>query len=186
MKSSLDISNFLKVISSLSHSIWFHYFMANRWEKMETVTGFIFLGSKITAGGDCSHESKRRLLLRRKAITSLDRVLKSRDITLLTKVHVVKAYGFPRSRVCMWELDHKEGWVLKNWWFWIVVQRRLLTVPWTAKEIKPGNPKGSQPWILIGRADAEAEAPILWPPDAKDDSLEKILMVRKVAGMRRR
>ena len=70
-------------------------------EKMETVADFIFLGSKIIADGACSHEIKRHLLLGRKGMTNLDRVLKSRDITLLTKVHVVKAYGFPSSRVCM-------------------------------------------------------------------------------------
>ena len=70
-------------------------------ETVETVTGFLFLGSKITADDDCSHESKRHLLLRRKAITNLDSVLKSRDITLLTKVHVVKAYGFSSSHVQM-------------------------------------------------------------------------------------
>ena len=69
--------------------------MANRWGKMETVTGFIFLGSKITADGDCSHEIKRHFLLGRKPVTNLDRVLKSRDITLLTKVRIVKAMVFP-------------------------------------------------------------------------------------------
>ena len=84
-----------------------------------------------------------------------------------------QSYGLSSSHLQMWELDHKEGWVLKNWWFWIVVQRMLLTVPWTAKEIKPGNPKGSQPWILIGRADAEAEAPILKPCDVKSQVIGK-------------
>ena len=73
----------------------------------ETVRGFIFLGSKITADGDCSHEIKRYLLFERKAMTNLDSVLKSRDITLLTKVHYSQSYGFSNSHVWMWELDHK-------------------------------------------------------------------------------
>ena len=83
-------------------------------ETMESVTDFIFLGSKITAGGDCSHEIKRCLLLGRKTMTNLDNVLKSRDITLTTKVPVVKAMVFPVIHVWMWQLDHKEGWALKN------------------------------------------------------------------------
>ena len=82
-------------------------------EKMETVTDFIFLGSKITVDGECSHEIRRYLLLGRKAMTNLDSILKSRDITLPTKVHLV-SYGFSSSHVWMWELDHKEGWMPKN------------------------------------------------------------------------
>ena len=88
---------------------------------METVTDYIFLGSKITADGDCSHEIERCLLLGRKAMTNLDGVLKSRDINLPTKVHLVKA-----SHVWMWELDHKENWVPKNWCFWTVVLEKTL------------------------------------------------------------
>ena len=79
-------------------------------ETMETVTYFIFLGSKITADGDCGHEIKRCLLLGRKAIANLDNILKSRDITLQTKVHLVKAMVFSSSHVQMWELDHKDSW----------------------------------------------------------------------------
>ena len=90
------------------------------WETMETVTDFIFLGSKITADGDCSHEIESRLLLGRKVMTNLDSVLKSRDITLSTKVCIIKAMVFP---VVMYkcELDHKESWVPKNWRFHIAV-----------------------------------------------------------------
>ena len=84
---------------------------------METVTDFIFSGSKITADGDFSHEIKRCLHLRRKAMTNLDNILKSKDITLLTKVHLVKAIVFSSSHVWMWELDYKESWVPKNWCF---------------------------------------------------------------------
>ena len=86
-------------------------------ETVETVSDFIFLGSKTTASGGCSHEIKRCLLLGRKVMTNLDSIFKSRDITLLTKVHLVKSYGFSSSHVRMWELDHKESWVLKNWCF---------------------------------------------------------------------
>ena len=86
-------------------------------------------------------------------------ILKSRDIILLTKVHVVKVW--------MWQLNHKEGWVLKNWCFQVVVLEKTLESPLDCKEIQPVSPKGNQLWILTGRTDAEAEAPILWPPDVK-------------------
>ena len=139
---------------------------------METVTDFIFLGSKITADGDCSHEIKRCLLLGRKAMTNLDNLLKSRDITLLTKVRIVKAMVF---LVVMYGC---ESWIVKKaecrridafeLWCW----RRLLS-PWTARRSNQSilkeiiNPKGNQPWIFIERTDAETEALILWPPDEK-------------------
>ena len=98
---------------------------------------------------------------------NLDSILKSRDITLLTKVHIIKAIVFPVVMYWIWELDHKEGRVLKNWCFWTVVLKKTLGSPLDSKEIKPVKPKGNQPWILIGRTDAEAETPILWPPDVK-------------------
>ena len=84
-----------------------------------------------------------------------------------------KSYGFTSSQVRMWELDHKEGWELKNWWFQMVVLEKTLESPFTSKEIKPINSKENQPWILIGRTDAEAEAPIIWPPDVKNWLSEK-------------
>ena len=132
---------------------------------METVADFLFLGSKITADGDCSHEIKRRLLFRRKAMMNLDSVLKSRDITLPTKVRS-QSSNFSGSHIWMRELDHKEGWALENWCFWIAVLEKTLESP--CKEIKPVNPEGNQSWIFIGRTDAEAETPILWPPDVKN------------------
>ena len=135
---------------------------------METVGDFVFLGSKITAEDDCCHEMKTHLLLRRKVMTNLDRILKSRNITLPTKVHIVKKpYGFSISHVRMWEFDHKEGWALKNLYFWFVMLPRTLESFLDCKEIKSVNPKGNQPWIFIGRTDAEAETPILWPPNVK-------------------
>ena len=140
-------------------------------EKQWKLSDFIFGGSKITADGDCSHEIKRCLLLGRKAMTNLDSILKNRNITLLTKVHLVKAMVFFSSHMWMWELDYKESWALKNWRFWTVVLEKTLESPLDCKENKPVNPKGNQSWIFIGRTDAEA--PILWPPDAKSQHIRK-------------
>ena len=131
------------------------------------MSDFIFLGSKITADGDCSHEIKRRLLLGRKVMTNLDSIFKSRDITLPTKVHLVKAVVFPVVMYLMWDLDYKEIWVLKNWWFWSVVLEKTLESPLDCKEIQPFHSKGDQSWVFIGRIDVEAETPTLWPPDVK-------------------
>ena len=135
--------------------------------KVETVSDFIFGGSKITASGDCSHEIKRCLLLGRKAMTNIDSMLKSRDINFADKGPYRQSYGFSSSHVWMWELDYKESWALKNWCFQTVVLEKTLESPLHCKEIKPVNPKGNQPWIFIGKTDAEAEAPILWSPDTK-------------------
>ena len=132
-------------------------------ETVETVSDFIFLGSKITADGDCSHEIKRSLLLGR---TNLDSILKSRDLTLPTKVHLVKAMVFP---VLMYGC---ESWTIRKaehqridafeLWCW----RRLLRVPWTVRSSNQSILK-DQSWVFFGRTDAEAETPILWPPHAK-------------------
>ena len=84
-----------------------------------------------------------------------------------------QSYGFSSSQVWMWESDHKEGWVLKNWWFWTVVIEKTLESPLDYKEIKPVNPKGNQSWIFTGRTDAEAESPILWLPDGKSQLIGK-------------
>ena len=137
-------------------------------EKMETVTDLIFLGSKITADSDCSREIKRHLLLGRKAVINLDSVSKSRDITLPKKVLSSQSYGFPSSRVWMWELDHKEGWAPKTWCFWAMVLEKTFESPLDCKKIQPVHPKRNQSWVFIGRTDAEAEAPILWQPHVKN------------------
>ena len=134
-------------------------------ETMETVTDFLFLGSKISVDGDCSHKIKRCLLLGRKAMINLDSIFKSRDIT--DKDLSSQSCGFSSSHVWMWELDNKKDWVPKNWCFWTVVLEKILESPLDCKEIQPVSPKGNQQWIFIGRTDAEAEAPVLWPPDAK-------------------
>ena len=141
--------------------------MANRWGNSEN-SGWLYftlLGFKITADGDCSHEIKRCLLLGRKVMTNLDSILISRDITLPTKVRLVKAMVFPMV------MYGCESWTVKKAecqridafevWCW----RRLLRVPW--REIQPVPPKGDQSWVFIGRTDVEAETPILWPPHAK-------------------
>ena len=122
---------------------------------------------KITADGDCSHEIKRRLLLGRKVMTNLDSTLKSRDITLPAKVRVVKAMVFPMV------MYGCESWTVKKaecrridafeLWCW----RRLLRVPWNCKEIQPVHSEGDQSRVFIGRTDAEAETPVLWPPHVK-------------------
>ena len=138
-----------------------------------TGTDFIFLGSKITVDGDCSHEIKRCLLLRRKGMTNLDSVIKK--LCFADKGLYSQTYGFSSSHVWMWELDHKEGWALKNWCFRIMVLEKTLESPLDCKEIKPVNPKGNQSWIFIGRTDAEAETPILWTPDTKSQLVGKDL-----------
>ena len=104
---------------------------------------------------------------------NLDSIFKSRDIALSTKVHFSQGYSFSSSHVWLWELDHKEIWVLKNGCFWTVVLEKSLESPSYCKEIKPIIPNGNQSRILIGRTDAEAETPILWPLDAKNWLLGK-------------
>ena len=133
----------------------FHWYKSTySWEidgeTVETVADF---GSKITADGDCSHEIKRCLLLGRKVRANLDSILKSRDITLSTKVRLVKAIFFSSSHVWMWELDHKESWAPKNWWFWTVVLEKTLESSLDCKEIQPVHPKGDQSWMFIGKTD---------------------------------
>ena len=135
-------------------------------ETVDTVSDFIWGGSKITADGDCSREVKRHLLLGRRVITNLDSILKSRDITLPTKVRLVKAMVFP---VVMYGC---ESWTVKKaecqridafeLWCW-----RRLESPLDCKEIQPVQSEGDQPWNFFGRNDAKAEAPVLWPPHAK-------------------
>ena len=132
----------------------------------ETVSDFIFGGSKITADGDCSHEIKRRLLLGRKVMTNLESIWKSRDITLLTKVRLVKAMVFPEV-MYRCELDCEENWAPKKWCFWTLVLEKAPQSPLDCKEIQPVHPKGDQSRVFIGRTDAEAETPVLWPPHAK-------------------
>ena len=122
-------------------------------ENVKTVRDFIFLGSRITAGGECSYEVKRRFFLGRKAMENLDNILKSRDTTLPTNIHS-QSYGFPSSNVQMWELNHKESWALKNWCFQTVVLEKMLRVPWKARRsnqsiIKEINPEYSLERLML-------------------------------------
>ena len=135
-------------------------------ETVETVSDFIFLGSKITGDGDCSHEIKRHLLLGRKVMTNLDSILKNRHF-FANKGPFGQGYGFSSGRVWMWDLDCEESWVLKNWCFWTVILEKTLESPLGYKEIQPVHPKRDQSWMFIGKTDAEVETAILWPPDVK-------------------
>ena len=165
-------------------------------------TAYYNSGCKITADGDCSHKIKRHLLLGKKAMTTLDRVqelvvdreawrckeldttewlnsteqrqyIKKQRQNFADKSPFSQSYGFSSSYVWTWELDHKEGWVPKNWCFWTVVLENTLKSTLNSKEVKPVNPKGNQPWIFIGRTDPEAEGPILWPPDVNNQVIGK-------------
>ena len=107
-------------------------------------------------------------------------------IQSLNKDPYSQSYGFSSSHVWMWDLDHKESWVPKSWCFGTVMLEKTLEDPLDFKEIKPVCPKGNQSWIFIGRTDDEAEAPILWPPDVKAESLEKTLMLAMIESWRRR
>ena len=160
--------------------------MANRWGNMETVTDFIFLGSKITADSDCNHEIKRRLLLGRKVMTNLDSILKTRDITLPTKVHLVKAMDFP---VVMYGC---EIWTIKKaehrridaseLWYW----RKLLRVSWTERKsnqsiLKKMSPEYSLQRLML-KLKLQYFGHLMW----RTDSLEKTPMLGKIKGERRR
>ena len=146
-------------------------------EKVETVTDFIFLGSKITVDGGCCHEIKRCLLLGRKAIDKPRQNIKKQRHHFADKSPY--SYGFFSSHVRMWELNHKEGWAPKNWRFQIVVVEKISESLLDSTENKPVSPKGNQLWILNGRTDAEAETPIFWPPDTKSQLTGKDPDARK-------
>ena len=141
-------------------------------EIMETVTDFIFLGSKVIADGDCSHEIKT-LALRRKSYDQPRQHIEKQRLYFANKGLSTQSYGFSSGHVWMWELDYKESWVPKNWCFWTMVLKQTLENPLDCKEIQPVHPKGNQSWIFIGRTDTEAETPILCPPDAKNWLIEK-------------
>ena len=158
--------------------------MANRWGKMETVTDFIFLGAKIAVDGDCSHEIKRRLLLGRKAMTNLDSILKSKDITLLIKVHLVKAMVFPVVRYgCeSWTIKKAERQRIDAFELWC--SRRLLRVPWTARRsnqsiLKEISPEYSFEGLML-------KLQYFGYLMQRAHFLEKTLMLGKIEGRRRR
>ena len=155
-------------------------------ETVETMSDFIFLGSKITADGDCSHEIKRRLLLGRKVMTNLDSILKSRDITLLTKVHLVKAMVFPAV------VYGCESWTIKKaehqridafeLWYW----RRLLRVPWTARRSSQSILKEISPEYPLEELMLKLKLQYFGHLMQRTDSFEKTLMLGKIEGRRKR
>ena len=151
-------------------------------ETVETVSDFIFGGSKITADGDCRHETKRRLLLGRKFMTNLDSILKSRDIA--NKGPSSQGYGFSSGHVWVWELDQKEGWV-QNWCFWTVVLEKSLESPLDCKGIQPVHPKGDQSWVFFGMLKLKLQY-FFGHLMQRADSFEKTLMLWKIEGRRRR
>ena len=157
-----------KVMASGSIALW-----QINGKTMETVTVFILGGSKITADFDCSHEIKRHLLLGRKAMINLDKILKSRDITLPANVHLVKGMVFPIV-IC-----GCESWIIKeaeHHWidgFELWCYEKTPEIPWDSMEIQPVHPKENQYWIFIGKADVETETPILWPPDVVFSHLKR-------------
>ena len=137
-------------------------------ETMETMTDFILGGSKITADDDCDHEIKRRFAPWKRSYDQPRQHIKKQRQNFTNTGLSGQSYGFSIGHVWMWELDYKESWALKNWCFWTVVLEKTLESPLDSKEIQPVHPKGNQTWIFIGRTDAEAETPILWPPDVKN------------------
>ena len=141
--------------------------MANRWGSSGNSGWLYFWGLQNRCRWWGSHEIKTHLFLGRKVMTTLDSILKSRDIALTTKVCIVKAMVFSSGHVWLWELDYKESWGQKNWCFWTVVLGKTLESPLDCKEIQSVHPKGDRSWVFIGRTDVEAESPILWPPDVK-------------------
>jgi len=158
--------------------------MANRWGNNANSDRLYFGGSKITADGECSHEIKRHLLLRRKAVTNLDSILKCRHY-FADKVPSSQSYGFSSSHVRNGELDHKEGLALKNWCFWTVVLRGLLRVPWTARRssqsiLKEISPEYSLEGLML-KLKLQYFGHLTW----RTDLLENTLMLGKMEGKRR-
>ena len=132
---------------------------SNKGGKVEAVTGFIFLGSKVIVDGDCSHEIKRRLFPWKESYDQPTQHIKKQRHYFANKGPSSQGYGFSISRVWMWNLDYKESWGLKNWCFWTVMLEKTLESPLDCKEIQPVHSKGHQSWVFFGRNDAEAETP---------------------------
>ena len=158
-------------------------------ETVETLSDFIFLGSKITADGDCSHEIKRCLLLGRKVKDQPRQHIKKQRHYLANKGPSSQGCGFSRGHVWMWEstsMDCEESWALKNWCFWSVVLEKIIESPLDCKEIQPVHSEGDQPWDFFGGNDVEAETPVVWPPHAKSWLIGKDPDAGRDWGRRRR
>ena len=169
--------------TSLVHSDALHLYAITPWQiDGETMTDFIFLGSKITEDGDCSHEIKRRLLLGRKAMTNLDRILKSRDIALPTKVCLVKAIVFPvvMYEYESWTIKKAECWRINAFEFWC--WRRLLRVPWTARRFNQSILTEISPEYSLEELILKQKLQYFGRLMQRTDSLEKTLMLGKIEG----
>ena len=151
-----------------------------QWKQWETL---FWGGSKITAGGACSHEIKM-LAPWQKSYDQPRQHIKEQSCYFDNRGPSSQSYGFSSSHVWMWKLDNKKGWAPRNWCFQTVMLEKTLETPLDSKEIQPVNPKGDQPWLFIGRTDAEALT--LWTPDANSQLTEKDPMLGKIEGRRRR
>ena len=147
------------------HGIWSHHFMTNRWGKNGNSGRFYFIWLQNHCERWLQPWNSKTLAPWKKSYDKSKQHIKKQRHHFANKGPNNQSYGFSSSLVWMWDLDHKEGWVLKNWCFQAVVLEKTLESPLDCKEIKPVNPQGNQPWILIERTDAEA--PILWPANAK-------------------
>ena len=163
-----------------------HHFLANRWRNSEQVADFIFWGSKITADGDCSHEIKRHLLLGRKAMTNLDSILKSRDITMLTNVPIVNAVVFPVVMYGCDSLTIKKAECRRIDAFELWCWRKLLKVPWTARRSNQSILKEINPGISLEGRMLKLKLQYFGHLMRRVDSLEKTLMLGGIGGRRRR
>ena len=155
-------------------------------ETMETVTDFIFLGSKNHCSWWLQPWNSKTLAPWKKSYDQSKQHIRKQRHYFANKGPSGQGYGFSSSCVWMWELDCEESWVPKNWCFWTMVLEKTLESPLDCKEIKPVNPEGDQSWVFIGRTDAEAETPILWPPDGKNWLIGKDPVAGKNEGRRRR
>ena len=155
--------------------------------KVEAVTDFLILGSKFTAGGDCSHEIRRQLLLSRVTMTKLDSMLKSKGITFLTNVHIVKSMIFPVIMLWLWELDLYKGRALKNWCFWtVVLEKTLLRILWTARRSNQSISKEISPEYSLEGLMLKLKLQYFGHLMQRADSLEKTLILGKIEHRRRR
>ena len=155
-------------------------------ETVETVTDFHFLGLQNHCRWQLQPWNLKTFAPWKKSYDKPRQHIKKQRHCFADKGPSSQSFSFSSSHVWMWELDCKESWALKNWCFGTVVLEKTLEGPLNCKEIKPVNPKGNQSWMFIGRTDGEAETPILWSPVWRIDSLEKILMLEKIEGRRRR
>ena len=160
--------------------------MANRWGNSGNTDRLYFWGLQNHCRWWLQPWNLKTLAPWKKGYDQLRQHTKKQRRYFANKGPSSQSFGFSSSHVGMWELDYKESWAPKNWCFWTVVLEKTLESPLDCKAIQPVHPKGNQSWIFIERTDAEAETPILWPPDAKTDSLEKTLMLGKIEGRRRK